>query len=62
MPRLCEKCMSCHPVGTKCKRQLTLKQIAKKAHQDYKKLLKDIEDAEQKQEKHPSKQRYAGIN
>jgi len=58
MPRLCEHCLACHPLGAKCARQLTLKQIQKLVREGSERVFKALARAEKAAKKHPGKGLY----
>ena len=58
MARLCGECMTCHPLGTKCAKKKTLKQIAKESKKDTEKFLKALADAQKATRDNPGPQIY----
>lgn len=61
MARLCEKCHTCHPIGTKCIKLKSLKQIAKEVSENTRRILRAMNRAEQETREHPSEDKYAGV-
>jgi hypothetical protein len=50
--------MTCHPVGTKCAKKKTLKQLAKESKKETEKFLKALKAAEKATKDNPGPQVY----
>jgi hypothetical protein len=61
MARLCGQCMTCHPLGAKCAKKKTLKQLAKESRKDTVKFLKDLKAAQKATRDNPSPHIYGAV-